>query len=184
LYGTKWLKALYRGYTDSSFSEYTAQPAFQGTQGPTIRAETGDLIEILFINKLKKNHATIHSMGLAYSKLNEGSNYPNNTRMDAAVNLPLSDRVPPAVGPGDCVVYKWVVSEPAGPPNGTPAKVREWSSLVSITKQDTDPLLPFIRFPTGRRERWLNRPNIHLRTRRNELDNGVVPRVSYSLQYL
>lgn len=25
-YGTKWLKALYRGYTDSSFTTYSAQP--------------------------------------------------------------------------------------------------------------------------------------------------------------
>lgn len=125
LYGTKWLKALYRGYTDSSFTEYTAQPAFQGSQGPTIRAEVGDMIEILFVNRLKRNYATIHSMGLAYSKAYEGSDYPNNTRPDAAVHLPLSDRVPPAVGPGDCVVYKWVVNEPAGPPQGSPAKVRK-----------------------------------------------------------
>jgi hypothetical protein len=122
-YGTKWLKALYRGYTDSTFTKYSDQPAFQGTQGPTIRAEVGDLIEILFINRLRKNYATMHSMGLAYTKTNEGSNYPNNTMPSEPVHLPLSDRVPPAVTPGDCVVYKWVVNTPAGPPEGTPAKV-------------------------------------------------------------
>jgi FtsP/CotA-like multicopper oxidase with cupredoxin domain len=123
-YGTKWLKALYRGYTDSHFTERVGQPAFQGSQGPTIRAEVGDMIEILFINNLKKNFATIHSMGLAYSKTYEGSNYPNNTIPGAGVDLLLTDRVPPAVGPGDCVVYKWVINDPAGPARGIPAKVR------------------------------------------------------------
>ncbi|KAK4554557.1 hypothetical protein LTR86_008412 [Recurvomyces mirabilis] len=29
-YGTKWEKALYRGYTDSSFTNYTQQPPWQG----------------------------------------------------------------------------------------------------------------------------------------------------------
>lgn len=31
-YGTKWLKALYRGYTDSSFSAYSQQDPWQGQQ--------------------------------------------------------------------------------------------------------------------------------------------------------
>jgi hypothetical protein len=82
------------------------------------------MIEVLFVNKLKKNFATMHSMGLAYSKSYEGSNYPNNTMPGVAVQLPLGDRVPPAVGPGDCAVYKWVVIESAGPLEGSPAKVR------------------------------------------------------------
>jgi hypothetical protein len=123
-YGTKWVKALYREYTDNRFTECVDQPPFQGSQGPTIRAEVGDMIEILFLNRLKKNYATMHSMGLAYSKSNEGSNYPNNTIPGLAVDLPLADRVPPAVGPGDCVVYKWIVNDPAGPAQGIPAKVR------------------------------------------------------------
>jgi FtsP/CotA-like multicopper oxidase with cupredoxin domain len=122
-HGTKWLKALYRGYTDSTFTEYTPQPDFQGTQGPTIRAEVGDLIEILFVNKLKKNYVSMHSMGLSYSKPYEGSNYPNNTRPGVNVTLPIADRVPPMVGPKDCAVYKWMVNTPSGPSGSAPAKV-------------------------------------------------------------
>jgi len=68
-HGTKWLKALYRGYTDSSFSTYSPQPPWQGTQGPTLRSEVGDMIEIMFVNKLSKNYVTMHSMGLAYNKV-------------------------------------------------------------------------------------------------------------------
>jgi hypothetical protein len=32
-YGTVWTKALYRGYTDATFTQRTEQPAYQGTQG-------------------------------------------------------------------------------------------------------------------------------------------------------
>jgi len=125
-YGTTWLKALYRGYTDSTFTEYSAQPPWQGTQGPTIRAEVGDLIEIMFVNKLPTYYATMHSMGLAYTKTSEGADYPNNTAPGQNVVLPATEAVPPVdtgVSPGDCVVYKWMVNTPAGPNFGEPAKV-------------------------------------------------------------
>jgi hypothetical protein len=39
-------KALFRGYTDSSFTVKTEQPAWQGYQGPTLRAEVNDMIEV------------------------------------------------------------------------------------------------------------------------------------------
>ena len=104
--GTKWQKAVYRGYTDVTFATRTPQPATQGIQGPTLRAEVGDMIEILFINKLPQNYASMHSMGLAYSKLNEGSLYPNYT---ASVKVDQIAPVGDAVPPGQCAVYKWLV---------------------------------------------------------------------------
>lgn len=76
-HGTKWKKAVYRGYTDGAFTARTPQPEWQGTQGPTIRAEVGDMVEILFLNRLSNNFASMHSMGLAYSKGSEGAGYPN-----------------------------------------------------------------------------------------------------------
>lgn len=123
---TTWLKALYRGYTDATFKSYSDQPPWQGTQGPTIRSEVGDLIEIMFVNKLSKNYATMHSMGLAYSKVSEGSDYPNNTAPGQNVVLPSTDAVPPVQGgvaPGACVVYKWMVDPLAGPTFGAPSAV-------------------------------------------------------------
>lgn len=71
--GTTWLQALYRGYTDDTFTTLTEQPVTQGAQGPIIRAEVGDMIEIYFTNRLPNNYASIHSMGLQYTKENEGS---------------------------------------------------------------------------------------------------------------
>jgi hypothetical protein len=133
-YGTTFTKALYRGYTDDTFTTLTEQAPYQGIQGPTIRAEVGDMIEILFVNKLSQNYATIHSMGLVYTKYNEGSNYPNNTMAGQNVVLPEGSSVPPVaagVSPGACVVYKWVVDDNNGPPNGEPAVVRNQKPLLA-----------------------------------------------------
>ncbi|KAK5679413.1 hypothetical protein LTS10_008230 [Elasticomyces elasticus] len=138
-YGTKWLKALYRGYTDSSFTTYSEQPTWQGTQGPTIRSEVGDLIEIMFVNKLSKNYATMHSMGLEYPQVSgEGADYyPTDT---VNYTLPESGAVPPihkGVGPGGCVVYKWMVDNDSGPNDGEPARVHSYHSYVAL-QQDSN----------------------------------------------
>lgn len=130
-YGTKFTKALYRGYTDASFKYLSPQPSYQGIQGPTLRAEVGDMIEIMFVNNLEQNYASMHSMGLAYSKTSEGADYANNTMPGANVVLPASEAVPPVDGgmpPGECVVYKWLVNDLAGPNNGEPARVSRLNS--------------------------------------------------------
>ncbi|CAI9630513.1 hypothetical protein GT037_003415 [Alternaria burnsii] len=150
-YGTKWLKALYRGYTNASFSERTLQPPFQGSQGPTIRAEVGDLIEIMFINKLKYHYATMHSMGLAYTKPYEGSDYPNNTMPGVGTTLPIADYGPPMLGPEDCIVYKWMVNDEAGPSNGLPAKIHSYHSYVSLQQDANAGLIgPTIIYASGK----------------------------------
>ena len=139
-YGTTWLKAVYRGYTDATFSQQSEQPPWQGTQGPTLRSEVGDLVEILFLNNLTKNYATMHSMGLAYSKYSEGGDYPNNTRPGQNVVLPEAEAVPPVqlgVAPGGCVVYKWMVTPGNGPLLGEPAVQHSYHSYVAM-QQDTN----------------------------------------------
>lgn len=126
-YGTKWRKAVYRGYKDSTFTTKTPQPEWQGIQGPTIRAEVGDLIEILFVNKLQHHYASMHSMGLAYSKEYEGADYPNTTSNSNPAIAP-GDAVPP----GECVVYKWLVADSAAPSKGEPATMHAYHSYVSL----------------------------------------------------
>jgi hypothetical protein len=44
--GTRFDKALYKGYTDATFTVKTEQPEWLGYQGPVIRAEVGDMIEV------------------------------------------------------------------------------------------------------------------------------------------
>jgi hypothetical protein len=84
------------------------------------------MIEIMFVNNMTSNYATMHSMGLAYSKHSEGATYPNDTRPGLATHLDETNAVPPidvGVEPRGCVVYKWMVTELAGPNNGEPARV-------------------------------------------------------------
>ncbi|THV79282.1 hypothetical protein D6D29_07016, partial [Aureobasidium pullulans] len=129
-YGTVWTKALYRGYTDATFTQRTEQPAWQG---PILRAEVGDVIEILFLNNLTNHYATMHSMGLAYQKSSEGADYPD---AKPGVNFKIleEDAVPPVepgVAPGGYVVYKWMVTELAGLNEGEPARLYSYHSYVS-----------------------------------------------------
>lgn len=146
LNSTKWEKALYRGYTDSSFTELSAQPSFQGIQGPTIRSEVGDLIEIMFVNKLSQNYASMHSMGLQYTKANEGASYPNNTT--PGVNA--TEVVGSSVGPGECYVYKWFVPDSAAPAPGEPAKMWGYHSYVTMEQDFNAGLIgPQIVYPAG-----------------------------------
>ena len=53
------------------------------------------MIEILFINRLSSNYATMHSIGLQYSKDNEGSIYPNNTMPGQSSPVAPGDGVVP-----------------------------------------------------------------------------------------
>jgi FtsP/CotA-like multicopper oxidase with cupredoxin domain len=131
--GTKWQKALYRGYTDATFSTLLPQPPWQGVQGPTLRSEVGDMIEILFVNQLSSNYASVHSMGLAYTKENEGSVYPNNTAPGQESPFAPGDAVPP----GGCVVYKWMVNQGSAPPAGQPSNMHGYHGYVTL-EQDTN----------------------------------------------
>lgn len=125
--GTKWQKALYRGYTDASFSHLSTQPTWNGNNGPILRAEVGDMIEIMFVNKLPNIYASMHSMGLAYNKDNEGSLYPNNSQPGQNVVVAPGN----SVAPGGCVVYKWLVNEGAAPTKGLPSHMWGYHSYIS-----------------------------------------------------
>lgn len=145
--GTKWQKALYRGYTDATFTTRTPQPATQGIQGPTLRAEVGDMIEILFINKLPQNYASMHSMGLAYSKVNEGSLYPNYTSpVKVDQTAPVGDAVPP----GQCAVYKWLINDGSAPTQGAASHMWAYHSYVTMDNDLNAGLVgPTIVYPRG-----------------------------------
>lgn len=125
--GTQWVKALYRGYTDETFNQETEQPPTQGIQGPLLRAEVGDMVQILFYNKLTEKYASMHSMGLLYGKPNEGSDYPNTTT-GGQPSFSQQEAVPP----GGCVVYKWLVGEEQTPPPGEASALFAYHSFVNF----------------------------------------------------
>ncbi|OBT98548.1 hypothetical protein VE01_03637 [Pseudogymnoascus verrucosus] len=126
--GTKFDKAQYKGYTDASFRERSKQPEWLGLQGPIIRAEVGDMIEIMFVNKVDHFFSSMHSMGLYYTKESEGSVYYNGTEAVTIGN---------AVPPGECFVYKWLVPSGSAPNPGHDSRIFSYHPYVSMY-QDTD----------------------------------------------
>ena len=106
-------KAIYREYTDATFSLLKARPPeweHLGILGPLIRAEVGDTIRVIFKNNTKII-CTMHPHGLAYDKNSEGALYsggrkamdPGNTKNAAAVRreqcIPTFGPFPNGQGP-------------------------------------------------------------------------------------
>lgn len=52
--GGTYLKAIYEEYTSSSFTSKKTKSAHLGFLGPVIRAEVGDIIEVVFKNNVRK----------------------------------------------------------------------------------------------------------------------------------
>lgn len=107
--GSRYIKALYREYTDETFT--TLKPVEEewvhlGTMGPLIRAVVGDKIEVHFKNNTTRP-VSIHPHGVFYDKDAEGAGYNDGTSGD--------DVADDAVAPGDTFVYEWDVPERAGP---------------------------------------------------------------------
>jgi hypothetical protein len=125
--GTTLVKALYRGYTDTTFTQRTDQAPTLGTQGPILRAEVGDMAQILFSNRLPEHHASKHSTGMPYGKSNEGSDHPNTTTSGAH-----SFSEQEAIPPGGCVVYKWLVGSEQAPSPGEASALFAYHSFVNF----------------------------------------------------
>jgi manganese oxidase len=115
--GSIYRKALYREYTDETFTRLKPRPAeweSSGILGPILRAEVGDTIRVVF-----KNNAThpysMHPHGVFYKKDSEGALYDDGTSD--------SDKVDDAVPPGKTHVYIWEVPERAGPGPNDPSSI-------------------------------------------------------------
>jgi len=118
--GTTYRKALYREYTDETFTKLKPrEPNWEhaGILGPILRAEVGDTISVVFKNN-GTHPASIHSHGVFYNKDSEGASYDDGTSGN--------DKADDDVAPGKTHLYTWQVPERAGPGPGDP------SSLVWI----------------------------------------------------
>jgi hephaestin len=114
--GSTYRKAVYREYTDATFTTLKPRPPeweHLGIVGPVLRAEVGDTIKVVF-----KNNAThpysMHPHGVFYEKQSEGSGYNDGTSSFAAKN---------GVPPGQTHTYTWEVPERAGPGPSDPSSV-------------------------------------------------------------
>ncbi len=107
--GRVYRKALYRAYTDSTFSRLEPRSAdweHLGFLGPLLRAGVGDTLRIVFRNNASFP-ASLHPHGVFYEKSSEGAPYLDDTRN--------GDKADDGVPPGGMHVYVWPVPERAGP---------------------------------------------------------------------
>lgn len=107
--GRRVLKALYREYTDSTFTTLKSRPAeweHLGFLGPLLRAEVGDTIRVVFRNNTRFP-VSMHPHGVFYDKDDEGALYEDGTAG--------ADKDDDGVPTGGNHVYTWPVPERAGP---------------------------------------------------------------------
>jgi manganese oxidase len=115
--GSVYRKAIYREYTDATFTHRKPRPAqdgYLGLIGPILHAEVGDTIKVVF-----RNHGThpysMHPHGVLYQKADEGSPYADGV----ADSAKPGDSVPP----GGTYTYSWQVPERAGPGPNDPSSI-------------------------------------------------------------
>jgi hypothetical protein len=119
--GHIYKKAIYREYTDSTFTKLKPRPAgweHAGMLGPILHAEVGDTIKILFKNNGTHPYS-MHPHGVLYEKASEGMAY--NDGSDASAKH--GGHVPP----GETHTYIWEVPERAGPGPNDPSSLVWWT---------------------------------------------------------
>ncbi|XP_073673584.1 ferroxidase HEPHL1-like [Garra rufa] len=108
--GGKYLKARYISYTDDTFTTKThvaGSDEHLGILGPVIKAETGDVIIVAFLNRASREYS-IQPHGLHYEKAYDGAKYQDGTQKSGA-----------SVAPDEKFIYRWRVIE--GPSSSDPA---------------------------------------------------------------
>ncbi len=115
--GKVYLKALYREYTDATFSTRKPVPPqweHLGTLGPLVRAEVGDTIVVVFKNNVRFP-TSVHPHGVFYHKDSEGAPYDDGTEG--------TDKDDDGVPPGGTHTYTWPVPKRAGPGPNDPSSI-------------------------------------------------------------
>ena len=107
--GSRYVKCLYRGYTDAGFTQLTkraAEARYLGLLGPVVRGEVGDTIKVVFHNTCPFP-TSVHAHGVLYKKDSEGAPYHDDTLGP--------DKADDAVPTGGTHTYTWQVPDRAGP---------------------------------------------------------------------
>jgi len=115
--GHIYKKAVYREYTDGTFSKLkvrSADDAYLGIVGPIVRGAVGDTIKIVFKNQ-GTHPFSMHPHGVLYEKDSEGADYN-----DGSAGKEKEDG---GVAPGATHTYTWQIPERAGPGPNDPSSV-------------------------------------------------------------
>uniref|UniRef100_A0A671X749 Hephaestin n=1 Tax=Sparus aurata TaxID=8175 RepID=A0A671X749_SPAAU len=114
--GSVYKKAMYRQYTDATYSQQAPRPPWLGFLGPILRAEVDDVLVVHLKNMASRNYS-MHPHGVFYEKNSEGALYPDGT----SKVLKKDDRVPP----GGSYTYRWEV-RPEFAPTDDDANCLTW----------------------------------------------------------
>ncbi|KAJ3341544.1 hephaestin-like 1 [Gonapodya sp. JEL0774] len=117
--GSRYIKALYYEYTDDTFTTRKAKFDWQGFLGPIIRAEVGDVVQIVFQN-MASTPISIHPHGSIYRPDSEGAATQWNM-MGAPVNT------------GETYQYNWAIAEESGPAVNDPNSIL-WAYHSHLTE--------------------------------------------------
>ncbi|HEX3353710.1 MAG TPA: multicopper oxidase domain-containing protein [Terriglobales bacterium] len=115
--GRVYKKAIYREYTDATFSKLKVRPPdeqYLGLLGPILRGEVGDTIKVVFKNNASHPYS-MHPHGVFYAKDSEGAGYNDGTTG--------ADKADDGVPPGATHTYVWQIPERAGPGPNDPSSV-------------------------------------------------------------
>ncbi|XP_038057042.1 hephaestin-like protein [Patiria miniata] len=104
--GRKYKKAVYKQYTDATYTEEIAKPEWLGFLGPILYAEVGDTMFVHFKNMASRPY-TMHPHGMKYEKDSEGARYEDGTTG--------KDKNDEDIQPGQTHRFKWIANEAAGP---------------------------------------------------------------------
>ncbi|XP_016336918.1 hephaestin-like protein 1 [Sinocyclocheilus anshuiensis] len=107
--GSVYKKAIYKQYTDASYSQEIPKPTWLGYLGPILRAEVNDVI-IVHLKNFASRRYSMHPHGVFYAKDSEGALYPDGT----SDTLKKDDGVPP----GGNYTYIWTVKPDYAPQKG------------------------------------------------------------------
>jgi hephaestin len=113
--GSIYRKAIYREYTDDTFTQLKPRsPEWEhlGMLGPVLRAEVGDTIRVTFKNN-GSHSFSMHPHGVFYAKHSEGAGYDDGESPDDKKG----------VAPGKTHIYTWEVPERSGPGPNDPSSV-------------------------------------------------------------
>ncbi|XP_073936846.1 ferroxidase HEPHL1 isoform X4 [Castor canadensis] len=104
--GGIYKKAVYRHFTDGTYSTEILKPPWLGFLGPILRAEVGDVI-VIHLKNFASRPYSLHPHGVFYDKDSEGALYPDGT----SGRNKDDDMVPP----GKNYTYVWPVREEYAP---------------------------------------------------------------------
>ncbi|XP_061691425.1 coagulation factor VIII [Syngnathoides biaculeatus] len=102
----KYIKAVYREYTDATYTIPKPRPPWTGIQGPVIVTQPREKVVVHFKN-LASHPYSISPVGITYWKQSEGAGYDDSTMG--------KEKEDDAVAPGKYHKYVWDISAADGP---------------------------------------------------------------------